>query len=129
MENVNPLVRVAELTFDASEETLDQEMRALFDPAAGIRLSGRESDLDGYLRHVRELRSAMSEGTVTVADELTDGRGPATLVAVRVVVRMAMASGSLVTGESHLIGHLASDGRVTRMVEIGRLVEDGDDPA
>jgi hypothetical protein len=129
MEDINPLVRAAELTFDASEETLDRELRALFSPAAGIRLNGKESDLDGYLRHVRELRSAVSEGTATVADELRDNRGPSGLLAVRVVVRMAMRNGSVVLGESHLIGHLGRDGRVTRMVEIGRHIEDGDDPA
>jgi hypothetical protein len=129
MEETNPLVRAGQLTFDADDEALNRGMRALFDPAARIRLNGNESDVDGYLRHVLELRSAMSEGAITVAAALRDGHGPSSKVAARVLVRMTMTDGSVVHGESHLIGQLGTDGRLTSMTEIGRLVEDGDDPA
>jgi hypothetical protein len=70
----------------------------------------------------------MSDGTITVAAAFRDS-GPSGMVAARVIVRMAMKDGSVVHGESHLIGLLGTDGRVTRMIEIGRLIEDGDDPA
>lgn len=125
---VNPLVRLGELTFTADDGTLVREVRALVDPAATIRLNGKEWDVAGYLRHVLELRSAMTEGTITVIDEVQDDRGPSGTLAARVVVRMAMKDGSVVLGESHLVGRLGNDGRVIRMAEIGRLVVDGDDP-
>ena len=126
-KDVNPLVRLGELTFSADDDTLVCEVRALVDPAATIRLNGKESDVAGYLRHVLELRSAMTDGTITVIDEVHDDRGPSSLLAARVVVRMTMKDGSVVLGESHLVGRLGNDGRVTRMAEIGRLVMDGDD--
>jgi uncharacterized membrane-anchored protein len=129
MGDINPLVRVGELTFDADDETLTREVRAMFDPAARIRLNGKESDVGGYLRHVLELRSAMSEGAMTVAAALRAGDGGSDQVAARVVVRMAMRDGSVLHGESHLVGQLGDDGRITRMVEIGRALEAGDDPA
>jgi hypothetical protein len=129
VDDANPLVRIGELTFHAEDGCLDGEVRARFDPAATIRLNGKEADVDGYLQHVRELRSAMSVGTITVVAALRDDRGPSGMAAARVVVRMSMADGSTVLGESHLIGSLGADGRITRMVEIGRLIEDGDDPA
>ena len=128
VEDIHPLVRLGELTFQADDDTLAREARALLDPAATIRLNGRESDVAGYLRHVLELRAAMTDGTITVAAALGDS-GPPGMVAARVVVRMAMKDGSAVVGESHLIGILGEDGRITRMIEIGRLIEDGDDPA
>ena len=127
--HTHPLIRLAELTFHADDDTLAREIRALADPAARIRLNGRESDLAGYLRHVLELRSAMNAGTITVVDEIRDDRGPSGTFAVRVVVRMDMKDGSVVLGESHLMGHTGNDGRITRMAEIGRLIVDGDDPA
>ncbi|MEV7159449.1 hypothetical protein AB0N77_33370 [Streptomyces misionensis] len=34
----------------------------------------------------------------------------------------------VVQGESHLIGRLGDDGRITKMVEIGRLLTPDDDP-
>ena len=127
MEDIHPLVRLGELTFQADDDTLARETRALLDPAATIRLNGRESDVAGYLRHVLELRSAMADGTITVAAALRDS-GPSGMMAARFVVRMAMKDGSVVLGESHMIGILGKDGRVTRMIDIGRLIEDGDDP-
>jgi hypothetical protein len=124
--HTHPLVRLGELTFQADDDTLAGEVRSLFDPAATVRLNGKESDVAGYLRHVLALRSAMDDGTITVVDEIRDDRGSA---AARVVVRMNMKDGSILSGESHLVGRLGSDGRITRVVEIGRLVVDGDDPA
>ncbi len=129
MGETNPLVQAGQLTFDADDETLVRELSALFDPAARIRLNGKESDVGGYLRHVLELRSAMSEGSITIAAALRDGDGPPEMVAARVTVRMAMRDGAVVHGESHLVGQLGEDGRITRMIEIGRALADGDDPA
>jgi hypothetical protein len=127
--HTHPLIRLAELTFQADDDTLVREVRALADPAATFRLNGRESDLAGYLRHVLELRSAMNAGTITVVDEIRDNHGSAGTFAVRVIVRMDMKNGSVALGESHLMGHAGNDGRITRMAEIGRLIVDGDDPA
>ncbi|CAK7282789.1 hypothetical protein SGPA1_20764 [Streptomyces misionensis JCM 4497] len=124
--HAHPLTRLGELTFQADDETLAREVRALVDPAATLRLNGRESDVAGYLRHVSELRSAMDEGTITVLDEVGDGASGT--VAARVTVRMAMKDGSVVQGESHLIGRLGDDSRITKMVEIGRLLTPDDDP-
>lgn len=128
MDDANPLVRIGELTFHADDSCLVGEVRARFDPAATIRLTGKETDVDGYLRHVLQLRSAMSVGTITVVTALRDDRGPSGMAAARVVVRMSMKDGSTVLGEAHLMADLGADGRITRMVEIGRLIEDGDDP-
>jgi len=111
------------------DETLTREVRALVDPAATFRLNGTESDVAAYLQHVFELRSAMDHGTITVVDEVQGGRGPSDTCAARVVVRMTMSDGSVVLGESHLMGRLGNDGRITRLAEIGRLIVDGDDPA
>ncbi|MFC9226062.1 hypothetical protein ACFT8W_35935 [Streptomyces hygroscopicus] len=124
--HAQPLTRLGELTFQADDETLALEVRALVDPAATLRLNGKESDVAGYLRHVSELCSAMDEGTITVLDEVSDGATGT--VAARVTVRMAMKDGSVVQGESHLIGRLGDDGRITKMVEIGRLLTPEDDP-
>jgi hypothetical protein len=126
---INPLVRLGELTFSADDDTLAREVHDLLDPAATVRLNGSELDGPGYLRHVFELRSTMSGGTIAIVDEIQDDRGPAGAFAARVVVRMKMKDGSLLTGESHLVGRAGDDGRVTRMVEIGRLLEDSDSPA
>ncbi|MFD8366896.1 hypothetical protein [Streptomyces hygroscopicus] len=63
---------------------------------------------------------------MTVLDEVSDGATGT--VAARVTVRMAMKDGSVVQGESHLIGRLGDDGRITKMVEIGRLLTPEDDP-
>lgn len=121
---LNAIVRLSELTFVASDDTLAADVRALLDPAATFRLSGKETDVDGYLRHVVEFRSAMTDGTIAIVEEIDDSGG----LAARVVVRMAMKDGSVMSGESHVIGRAGEDGRITRMVEIGRLIVEGDDP-
>jgi hypothetical protein len=128
LEHIHPLVRLGELTFQADDDTLVHQVHALVDPIATLRLNGRELDVTGYLRHVLELRSAMSEGQIAVVDEIQDGRGSSGSFAARVVVRMNMKDGSLIVGESHLVGRVGDDGRITRMVEIGRLVVGDDDP-
>jgi hypothetical protein len=129
-EQTNPIVRLGQLTFQADDDTLAREVRALTDPAATFRLNGREpGDVTAYLQHVFELRSAMDDGTITVVDEVQDDCGPSGTCAARVVVRMNMPDGSTVLGESHLMGRLGHDGRITRVAEIGRLIAAGDDPA
>ena len=105
-----------------------REVRALRDPAATLRLNGKESDVEGYVRHVLQLRAAMKHGTITVIDEVRDGRGPCELLAARVVVRMTGMDGVVTEGESHLVGRLGDDGRLVRMVEVGRVVAHEDDP-
>jgi hypothetical protein len=127
--HTSPIIRLGELTFQADDDTLAREVRGLTDPAATFRLNGKESDVAGYLQHVLELRSMMKDGALTVVDEGQDHRGPSGTCAARVVVRMNMKDGSAVRGESHLVGRLGNDGRITRMAEIGRLIVDGDDPA
>jgi hypothetical protein len=127
-EHKHPLVRLGELTFQADDETLVREVRALVDPAATLRLNGKESDVEGYLRHVQQLRAAMEHGTISVIDEVRDGRGPCELLAARVVVRMTGKDGVVTKGESHLVGRIGDDGRLVSMVEIGRIVADEDDP-
>jgi hypothetical protein len=127
--HTHPLVRLGELTFQADDGTLVREVRALIEPAATLRLNGKESDITGYLRHVLELRSAMNDGAITVVDEIRDDRGPSAMLAARVLVRMNMKDGSVVLGESHLVGRLGNDDRITRMAEIGRLIVDRDDSA
>ncbi|MET8556021.1 hypothetical protein ABZV64_13820 [Streptomyces sp. NPDC004959] len=124
--HAHPLARLAELTFQADDETLVREVRALVDPAATLRLDGKETDLAGYLRHLTELRSTVEEGTLTVLDEVGEGRTGT--VAARVTVRMAMKDGSVVRGESHLVGRLGDDGRITKVADIGRLLTPEDDP-
>ncbi|CAM2931856.1 hypothetical protein HMPREF1486_01005 [Streptomyces sp. HPH0547] len=124
--HTQPLTRLGELTFQADDETLALEVRALVDPAATLRLNGKQSDVAGCLRHVSELRSAMDEGTITVLDEASDGATGT--MATRVAVRMTRKDGSVVQGESHLIGRLGDDGRITKMVETGRLLTPEDDP-
>jgi hypothetical protein len=126
---INPLVRLGELTFRADDDTLVREVHALLDPAATLRLNGGELDVQGYLLHVFELRSTMSGGTIGIVEEIQDDRGPTGGFAARVVVRMNMKDGSSLTGESHMVGRVGDDGRITRMVEIGRLIEAGDSPA
>ena len=126
---VNPLVRLGQLTFTADDDSLVREVHALLEPAATVRLNGREVDVPGYLLHVFQLRSTVHSGTIAIVDEVQDGRGPAGAFAARVVVRMNMKDGSLLTGESHMVGRVGDDGRITRMVEIGRLIEAGDSPA
>jgi hypothetical protein len=126
----NPLTRLAELTFKALDNaSLTRQIRDLVDPAATIRLSGRESDVDGYIRHVVELRSAMSHGVITVVEEIQEDRKASGGLAIRVIVHMNMKDGAVVLGESHLVGRLGDGGRITRMVEIGRVIADGDDQA
>ncbi|MEU3324791.1 hypothetical protein [Streptomyces albus] len=124
--HTQPLTRLGELTFQADDETLALEVRALVDPAATLRLNGKQSDVAGCLRHVSELRSAMDEGTITVLDEASDGATGT--MATRVAVRMTRKDGSVVQGESHLIGRLGDDGRIMKMVETGRLLTPEDDP-
>ncbi|MFF1695560.1 hypothetical protein ACFVXC_18285 [Streptomyces sp. NPDC058257] len=124
----HPLTRLGELTFQADDETLVREVRALVDPAATLRLNGKESDVEGYIRHVLELRAAIAHGTITVIDEVRDGRGLRELLAARVVVHMTGKDGVVTKGESHLVGRLGDDGRLVRMVEIGRVVTGEDDP-
>ena len=130
---LNPLTRLAELTFKAADNaSLTRQIRDLVDPAAKIRLSGRESDVDGYIRHVVELRSAMSHGVITVVEEIQEipeDREASGGLAIRVIVHMNMKDGAVVLGESHLVGRLGNGGRITRMVEIGRVIADGDDQA
>ena len=126
--SLNPLTRLAELTFKALDNaSLTRQIRDLVDPAAKIRLSGRESDVDGYIRHVVELRSAMSHGAITVVEEIQEDCGASRGLAIRVIVHMNMKDGAVVLGESHLVGRLGDGGRITRMVEIGRVIADGDD--
>jgi hypothetical protein len=75
-----------------------------------------------------ELRSGMHDGSITVVDEVWGGREAPSVVAARVVVRMNLKDGAVVRGESHLIGRLGDDGRLTKVTEIGRLISDEDDP-
>lgn len=75
LDHIHPLVRLGELTFHADDDTLVHQVHALVDPIATLRLNGRELDVEGYLRHIHELRSAMSEGQIRVVDEIQDGRG------------------------------------------------------
>ncbi|WP_031465869.1 hypothetical protein [Sciscionella sediminilitoris] len=122
---MHPLVHLGRLTFETDDEALEREIRAVLAPEATLRLNGRETDLAGYLMHVRELRSGIRDGTLTVIDEIRAEDA----LAARVAVRMQLTDGSAVHGESHLIGRIGADGRLTRMTEIGRLIGETDDPA
>ncbi|WP_033292959.1 hypothetical protein [Amycolatopsis jejuensis] len=128
-ERVHPLAQLGRLTFQADDEALAREVRDLLHPDSMIRISGKKMDVAGYLKHVTELRSGMSGGSITVVDEVWGSSAEPSGVAARVVVRMTLKNGPAVHGEAHLIGRLDADGRLTKLVEIGRLIDDTDDPA
>ncbi len=123
---INPLVAFGRATFEAADDAdLEARVRALVTPDFVFRQEGRRVDVEGYLAHVRRLRSATAGGELTVLDELVDHAGTPVRVAVRVFVRMPMLDGSVTEGEALMIGRVAGE-RLAAVTESGRVLGEGD---
>ena len=123
----NPLVAFGRATFEAVDDAdLEARVRALVAPDFAFRQEGRRVDVEGYLAHVRRLRSATAGGELTVLDELVDRSVTPVRVAARVFVRMPMLDGSVTEGEALMIGRLEGE-RLAAVTESGRVLGVGDD--
>lgn len=123
----NPLTALGRLTIDAPDDaTLETAVRELVTTTFTFRQAGVRTDVEGFLAHLRELRSSFENGEITVLDELLDRSTDPARAAIRVTMLMRMKDGSTVEGEAHTFAVL--DGhRIDALHDLGRYVETGDD--
>ncbi len=114
---------LSELFFgDEQQEPLEDTLDRLVSPDFCQRINGAVHRRQEYANHVRMMRGTVSGGHVEVLEQVREGQ----TVAGRYLFRVVRSEGSAATFESGIFARLGADGRIDQMVEIGRLVEDGD---
>lgn len=104
---------------DESTLTLPKALDLLLAPDFMQRVNGQRYDRAAYTDHVREMRELVaSDGSVNVLQEVRAG----TAIAGRYVFSFTVTSGQTVRFESHIFAEIADDGRIRRLVEVGRQV-------
>lgn len=90
-----------------------------FSPDYRQRTDGKWSDRDEFTAHIAHLRSLVASITVTVLDDLREGRA----FAERHVVDIVKIDGGRVVQEVYVFGEFAVDGRFERLEEVTLMLE------
>ncbi len=123
----NPLAALGLLSMEATDDAaLEKSVRDRVTPAFTFRVDGRDTDVEGYLAHLRELRASFAGAELTVLHELVDRTTDPARAAVRFTLVMRMDDGSTVQGEAHTFALLDGD-RVAALYDIGRILGPDDD--
>ena len=101
------------------EETFDE----IIAPRFRQRVNGRTYGRVEYLSHVREMRATVTGGTLEVLEQVRQGNR----IAGRYLFHVTPAGGGEACFESHITGEVDDEGRITRLSEVARVVEDADD--
>ncbi|MFF5083604.1 hypothetical protein ACFY36_41700 [Actinoplanes sp. NPDC000266] len=86
-----------------------------YSPTYVHRSDGKVMDRQAFAAMAAGLRDRVTGGTVTVLDELTDGRH----YAERHVYEVTMTDGATLKREIYVFGTLAADGRFEQLSETG----------
>lgn len=103
--------------------TLEEAVRRHFAPEYRQRTDGSWDGYDGFLDHMRHLRSIVDKADVEVLDELIDGR----FYADRHVVTILKKNGGRVVQEVYLFAEFAEDGRFARIEESTMMLTGAED--
>ena len=98
---------------------LDQILDRYYAPDYTHRSDGKTLSRDEFTQMVAGVRTQVTEGAVTVLDELSDGSS----YAERHVYQVTMANGETLSREVAVFGTLAEDGRFRHLSETGFDVE------
>ena len=115
-----PAVLTELLYGNEDEEPLEETLDRLVSPNFVQRINGDVYKRSEYTAHVREMRQMVAGGgELRVLEQLSAATG----IAGRYLFRMLPAEGPALTFESHLFARVEG-GKIERMVEVARLVED-----
>lgn len=107
----------------APAKSLDEALDEYYAPDYIHRSGGRVLDRAAFAAMAGDLRGRIHRGTVTVLDELRDGR----TYAERHVYQVLLVTGETLRKEISVFGRYAPDGRFQEINEIGfTLGGDGD---
>lgn len=101
-------------------ESLEQTLDQLVAPNFVLRMNGQVYDRSGFAAHISEMRQMTAGGgEIRVLEQI----GADNRTAGRYLLRMKSAEGRSLTVEAHVFATV-NDGRVERLTEIARPVED-----
>jgi hypothetical protein len=103
------------LSAPGSGPELDQVLDRYYAPDFSFRTDGETLDRDEFAAMAARVRSQVAAITVTVLDELRDGRA----YAERHVFHLELASGATQDREIAIFGTFAPDGRFRHLSETG----------
>ena len=107
---------------DEQTEQLQDTLDRLVAPHFRQRSNGKLYGRDAYRGHVREMRATVTGGRVEVVEQVRDGDR----IAGRSLFHVVRARGSEATFESSIFAELASDGRIRRVAQLARVVDEDD---
>ncbi|XVU21390.1 hypothetical protein ACQPZJ_29465 [Actinoplanes sp. CA-054009] len=107
-----------DVAFDSSTD-LETALDRYYSPTYTHRTDGKLKNRQEFAAMAAGLRDRITSGTVTVLDELTDGRH----YAERHVYEVTMTDGTTLKREVYVFGTLAADGRFEQLSETGIEVD------
>jgi hypothetical protein len=111
---------------DEDHHPLEATVDHYFSPDYEQRTDGELVDRQGFIEHIRALRSLVAEGQIEVLEVVAEGRR----VADRHRVTVTKRDGTRSEIEVYLFGEFADDGGLRRVDEVSRVVTgSGEDAA
>ena len=117
---------LTEVCFGKSDgEPLEATIDRYFAPEYHQRTDGLEANRAEFIRHIRALRSTITQGKVEVLEAIMQGRR----IADRHRVTITRRDGAVSQIEVYLFGELTDDGRFRRVDEVSRVIYGAEDDA